>query len=208
MSEYQIETWSQRLKLAGVALVIWAGIVLLTLLVIIFCLYIKIVQERNTKIETLSHLSERHDHQRFSSLKKPILQFTRWHSADHGAWVSVYHLDKPSQQKLMNGDYPTSERQHVECIKTTIETSWKGSHLKLHYVVPKTDFKAHKEYKNHNSFLLYGSNQFLKNIEHICDQGQFKVLQGTDTLLGRGFRHHYWAVDAEQKYLFSVYQLN
>lgn len=69
MSKYQVETWRQSLKFAGVALLIWVGIVLVALIAISFCFYIKIVQERNDRIEALSQMSERHDYQQFRSLK-------------------------------------------------------------------------------------------------------------------------------------------
>ena len=208
MSKHPVETWRQSLKLAGVALMIWVGIVFVALIVISFCFYIKIVQERNNRIEALSQMSERHDYQQFRSLKKPILQFTRRHNGDHGAWVSVYQLDEKSKQILLGGNVPIRDRKFMECVQPTIETSWKGWKLKLHYVEQEPYFKDHSDYKNYNSFLLYGSDHFLKDIENDYNWGQFKIIQGIDKLLGRGLQHYYWAVDARQKYLFSVYQIN
>ena len=149
-----------------------------------------------------------YDHEVFPHLKKHNFFYEQIDGGDTGGWVVVYPLDPINKvrflikQRIQNKgvlDYTT-----IRCIKPTINTGWKilGSHL--HYVNPPEGVRHHDDFKVHDSFNTYGSEEHIHTVEQACKEGKFIVLNDLSKYQGR---HRYWAISEKENLLFSGYQI-
>lgn len=145
------------------------------------------------------------DQQAFLNLSEPIFYFKRMHVGDSGAWVMVYPLNEQTKQDfLLRWQESESKKiQSIECIKPTIKKRWRTWHSNIHYVQPDEWSKDHRDHQVHDSFIVYGSEKYIKTIEQGCRATEFKVLRGDNQLA-----HRYWAISEKEHLLFSVYDIN
>lgn len=186
------------------------GYMTVSILFIILILYLtlsiwlgNIRDESNEEKLVKSHS---YDHQAFPYLANSIFFYMRMHVGDDGNWVVVYPLDAATKDEFLLR-YEQQENQNktqsIECIKPTLKKRWKSWHSNIHYVKPSEWANGHNDYKVHDSFIVYGSEKYIKTVERSCVEGKFKIVDDP-----KNSSHSYWAISEEQDLLFSVYDIN
>ncbi len=108
-------------------------------------------------------------------LNDPVIQYTQ-QDINIRKFVTIYRLDTPttSQIKAQFLTKPSLffENKMFNCIKPTLKTRWRFPYLTFHYVRPPEMFKHHHDYKVHDSFIVYGTNKYIRQIETICAKPQ------------------------------------
>lgn len=180
--------------------------ILFMILILYFALSIWLGSILDKSNEEILVKSNSYDHQAFPYLATSIFFYQRMHVGDNGNWVVVYPLDAASKDDFLL-KYQQQENQdktqHIECITPTLKKRWKSWHSNIHYVKPSEWAKDHNDYKVHDSFIVYGSEKYLKTVEKSCMDAKFKVLVDP-----KKFPHSYWAISEKQDLLFSVYDIN
>lgn len=186
------------------------GYTMIFILFLIFILYLGLSiwlsnsrDHTNQKRLQNSHV---YDHQEFPHLATSIFFYKRMHVGDNGNWVVVYPLDNVTKNEFLK-KYQAKGNQakahQIECIKPTLKKRWKSWHSNIHYVQPSEWAKGHDDYKVHDSFIVYGSEKYIKTVEKSCADAKFKVLADPEKS-----PHRYWAISEKENLLFSVYDIN
>lgn len=164
--------------------------------------YFKFVEEQyQEKWDRSVHI----DRQYFPNLSEPIFYFTRRDGGDSGAWVMVYPLDTKTKQAFLKQWHASEAKtsQSIECIKPTIKKRWRTRHSNIHYVQPSEMYRDHRDFKNHDSFIVFGSEKQIKTVEQGCMETAFKVIPKQE----KDSYYQYWAIAEQQNLLFSVNEL-
>lgn len=108
-------------------------------------------------------------------LNDPVIQYTQ-QDVSIRKFITIYRLDTSttSQIKAQFLTKPSLffENKMFNCINPTIKTRWRFPYLTFHYVHPPEMFKHHYDYKVHDSFIVYGTNKYIRQIEAICTEPQ------------------------------------
>lgn len=190
------------LKLVGYTFILLLAVIIIFYLA--FSIWFGNIRDEQNAERLLQ--SQNYDHQTFPYLAEPMFFYKRMHIGDRGAWVVVYPLDvQTKKQFLLQLQQQEIQPQstQIECIQPTIKKRWKSWHSNIHYVQPEEWLKDHNDYKVHDSFIVYGSEQHIKIVERACMERQFKKLAGKDVR-----PHDYWAISEKENLLFSVYVID
>lgn len=177
--------------------------ILLAICIIIFLSVIGFFRSIDERYQEQWDNSVEFDHKSFPSLSEPIFYFTRRDGGDSGAWVVVYSLNvKAKQEFLQKWQEDVAESvKDIECIKPTIKKRWRTWRSNIHYVQPSEFFRHHQDFKRHDSFIVFRSERYIKNIEIACQAAMFKKLEQAAPRYGKA---GYWAIAEEHNLLFSV----
>jgi len=190
------------LKLFGYTFILLLAVIII--LYLAFSIWLGNIRDEQNAERLLQ--SQNYDRQTFPYLAEHVFFYKRMHVGDSGNWVVVYPLDTLTKKEFLL-QYRNQENQpqshQIECIKPTIKKRWKSWHSNIHYVQPDEWSKGHNDYKVHDSFIVYGSEQQIKIVERACMDRQFKKLAGKDV-----HPHNYWAISEKEKLLFSVYEID
>lgn len=180
--------------------------ILFIILILYLTLFIWLGNMRDESNEEKLIKSHSYDHQAFPYLANSIFFYMRMHVGDEGNWVVVYPLDAATKDEfLLRYQYQENQHktQYVECITPTLKKRWKSWYSNIHYVQPSEWAKGHNDYKVHDSFIVYGSEKYIKTVERSCTKANFKILNDS-----KKFSHGYWAISEQEDLLFSVYNIN
>lgn len=190
------------------------GILFFALILLIWASQIR--DETNEKRLNISYTFDR---QIFPSLKDSLFFYQRMHVGDYGSWVVVYPLDAITKNQFLikyqldidaknkflakyKRQINPDDLQYIECIKPTIKKRWRSWHSNIHYVQPSEWAKGHNDYRVHDSFIVYGSDKYLKTVETSCMGAKFKILRDSEKS-----SHRYWAIAEKENLFFSVYSI-
>ncbi len=141
------------------------------------------------------------DRQQFPNLPDPILYFSRRHGGDWGVWVMVYPLNEKTKQTFLqqwhSGQVKTVE--YIECIDPTIKKRWKTWNSNIHYVVKDPCFQLTRQERFKDSFIVFGSDNYLKIVERACQNSLLKKMEKKEP-----YYDNYWAINEKHNLLFSV----
>ena len=100
------------------------------------------------------------------ALEQPILKYS-YQGIDESYYIAVYRITS-----LEINAKPILKDQFYDCIKPTIKTKWMSPHLTFHYVQPPEYAKDHQDYEVHDTFIVHGSNRYVKEVAEICGTHQ------------------------------------
>ena len=190
------------LKLVGYTLILLLAVIIV--LYLAFSIWFGNIRDKQNAERVLQ--SQNYDRQTFPHLAEHVFFYKRMHVGDHGAWVVVYPLDAQTKKQFLlqlQQQEIQPQSTQIECIKPTIKKRWKSWHSNIHYVQPEEWLKSHNDYKAHDSFIVYGSEQLIKLVEQACMEQQFKKLADKDVR-----PHGYWAISEKENLLFSIYVID
>lgn len=111
-----------------------------------------------------------------SSEQKPILKFRKQDGGGIYHYVLAYQLNASQIQhvemffdNMKNRSRPKAG--HIPCISKTSDTKWLFPRISRHYI---GDLSS--EYREVGSFLIYGSDDDIYQVEKACKNGNFKIV--------------------------------
>lgn len=195
------------LKILKTVLKLFIFIVVIPCVAVLFCFMMTLKIEDDRLYQARWNQSLRTDREQFPDLADPIFYFSRRHGGDWGVWAMVYPLNEKTKQAFLK-QWQAAKAQTVEsieCIQPTVKKRWKTWHSNIHYVVSDPWFKLSRQQRFTDSFILFGSDKYLKNVESACQVAMFKKIEQAAP---RYSDPDYWAIVEEQNLLFSVKHFN
>ncbi len=189
------------LKLLKTVLKVFTYIVVIPCLFIILSFIITFKIEDDQLYQERWNNSLKADREQFPNVPDPIFYFSRRHGGDWGVWVMVYLLNEKTKQAFLK-QWQASEAtsvEYIECIKPTVKKRWKTWHSNIHYVVSDPWFKLTRQQRVRDSFITFGSEKYIKNVEKACQASHFKKIEKAQT-----YYINYWAIAEKQNLLLSV----
>lgn len=190
------------LKLLGYTLILLLAVIIV--LYLAFSIWFGNIRDKQNTERVLQ--SQNYDRQTFPHLAEHVFFYKRMHVGDHGAWVVVYPLDAQTKKQFLlqlQQQEIQPQSTQIECIKPTIKKRWKSWHSNIHYVQPSEMYRDHRDFKNHDSFIVFGSEKQIKTVEQGCMETAFKVIPKQE----KDSYYQYWAIAEQQNLLFSVNEL-
>ena len=182
---------------------VFTYIVVIPCLFMILSLTIKFKIEDDRRYQERWNQSLKADREQFPHLADPIFYFSRRHGGDWGASVMVYPLNEKTKRAFLKQWQLNKAKsvEQIECIRPTVKKRWKTWHSNIHYVVSDPWLQLLRQERFRDSFIVFGSDKYLKNVEQACQEPIFKKLEQAAPRYGNP---DYWAVVEEQRLLFSV----